>query len=168
MAGALSKERREQKMTERQATEAAASADESKSSKSWNDPLANGAQNTFATHSSLLDSSARGGVPQDMPEWKKAVMGGSKGGFGKKTDLSILEQRQSLPIYKFKDELLKAINDNQILIVIGETGSGKTTQLTQYIAEAGLHARWVGTLEFGAFFPPGLGNSWEGVLQDWV
>ena len=30
-----------------------------------------------------------------MPEWKKAVLGGSKGGFGKKTDLSILEQRQS-------------------------------------------------------------------------
>ena len=73
-----------------------------------------------------------------MPEWKKAVLGGSKGGFGKKTDLSILEQRQSLPIYKFKDELIKAVNDNQILIVIGETGSGKTTQLTQYIAEAGL------------------------------
>ena len=77
-------------------------------------------------------------MPQDMPEWKKAVLGGSKGGFGKKTDLSILEQRQSLPIYKFKDELIKAVNDNQILIVIGETGSGKTTQLTQYIAEAGL------------------------------
>ena len=48
------------------------------------------------------------------------------------------KQRQSLPIYKFKDELIKAVNDNQILIVIGETGSGKTTQLTQYIAEAGL------------------------------
>ena len=40
MAGALSKERREQKMGERQAAEAAAAADESKSSKSWQDPLA--------------------------------------------------------------------------------------------------------------------------------
>ena len=80
-------------------------------------------------------------MPQDMPEWKKAVLGGSKGGFGKKTDLSILEQRQSLPIYKFKDELIKAVNDNQILIVIGETGSGKTTQMTQYIAEAGFTSR---------------------------
>lgn len=30
---------------------------------------------------------------------------------------------------------------NQILIVIGETGSGKTTQITQYLAEAGLTAR---------------------------
>lgn len=48
--------------------------------------------------------------------------------------MSILEQRQSLPIYKLKDELVRAINDNQILIVVGETGSGKTTQMTQYIA----------------------------------
>lgn len=30
--------------------------------------------------------------------------------------------------------------DNQILIVIGETGSGKTTQITQYLAEEGFTA----------------------------
>ena len=52
-----------------------------------------------------------------------------------------MEQRKSLPIYKLRDELIKAINDNQILIVVGETGSGKTTQLTQYICEAGFNAR---------------------------
>ena len=38
-------------------------------------------------------------------------------------------------------EFVTRPDDNQILIVIGETGSGKTTQLTQYIAEAGLHGR---------------------------
>ena len=77
----------------------------------------------------------------DMPEWKKHIIGGSKGSYGKKTSMSILEQRQSLPIYKLKDELIRAINDNQILIVVGETGSGKTTQMTQYIAEAGFTMR---------------------------
>ena len=35
----------------------------------------------------------------------------------------------------------QAVKDNQILIVIGETGSGKTTQITQYLAEEGLCVR---------------------------
>lgn len=35
----------------------------------------------------------------------------------------------------------QAVHDNQILIVIGETGSGKTTQITQYLAEAGYTSR---------------------------
>ena len=33
------------------------------------------------------------------------------------------------------------MNDNQVLVVIGETGSGKTTQMTQYIAESGYTSR---------------------------
>lgn len=63
--------------------------------------------------------------------------GGTRGSYGKKTNMSLLEQRQSLPIYKLRDQLIKAVFDNQILIVVGETGSGKTTQITQYLAEAG-------------------------------
>lgn len=46
---------------------------------------------------------------QDLPEWKKHVIGGKKSSFGKKTNLSIIEQRQSLPIYKLKEELRKVI-----------------------------------------------------------
>ncbi|KAI3464059.1 hypothetical protein Pfo_020722 [Paulownia fortunei] len=57
--------------------------------------------------------------------------------FGQRSKLSIQGQRQSLPIYKLKNELVQACHDNQVLVVIGETGSGKTTQLTQYLAEAG-------------------------------
>ncbi|BEJ14326.1 hypothetical protein CspHIS471_0400930 [Cutaneotrichosporon sp. HIS471] len=50
---------------------------------------------------------------------------------------SIEETRKSLPIYDFRDELLDAIRDHQVLIVVAETGSGKTTQLPQYLHEAG-------------------------------
>lgn len=77
----------------------------------------------------------------DLPEWKKYITAGGKASYGKRTDMSIMEQRKSLPIYKLKDELVKAVTENQILVVIGETGSGKTTQITQYLAEAGFTVR---------------------------
>lgn len=49
------------------------------------------------------------------------------------------EQRRSLPIYEVRAELLQLIRDNQVVIIVGETGSGKTTQLLQYLYEDGLH-----------------------------
>jgi hypothetical protein len=45
--------------------------------------------------------------------------------------------RKSLPIFGFREELLQAIADHQVLIVTAETGSGKTTQLPQYLHEGG-------------------------------
>ncbi len=50
---------------------------------------------------------------------------------------SIQEQREYLPIYSVRDELLSVIRENQVTIIVGETGSGKTTQLTQYLYEEG-------------------------------
>ena len=44
---------------------------------------------------------------------------------------SLAEQRHFLPVYAVRQELLKIIRENQIVIIVGETGSGKTTQLTQ-------------------------------------
>lgn len=43
--------------------------------------------------------------------------------------------RCSLPVFPFREELLAAIADHQILIIEGETGSGKTTQIPQYLYE---------------------------------
>ncbi|KAK6200330.1 P-loop containing nucleoside triphosphate hydrolase protein [Scheffersomyces amazonensis] len=52
--------------------------------------------------------------------------------------ISSMDQvRKSLPVYKYREEFLDAISKNQVLIVVGETGSGKTTQLPQYLHEAG-------------------------------
>ena len=50
---------------------------------------------------------------------------------------TIKQQREYLPIYRVRDELLQVISDNRVVIIVGETGSGKTTQLTQYLHEAG-------------------------------
>ncbi|KAJ2787521.1 hypothetical protein GGI15_000652 [Coemansia interrupta] len=50
---------------------------------------------------------------------------------------SIREQREFLPAFACREDLLRVIGDNQVTIVVGETGSGKTTQLAQYLHEAG-------------------------------
>jgi pre-mRNA-splicing factor ATP-dependent RNA helicase DHX15/PRP43 len=49
---------------------------------------------------------------------------------------SILATRQTLPVYQFKQDLIKAVQDNQFVVVEGETGSGKTTQIPQFLVEA--------------------------------
>jgi HrpA-like RNA helicase len=55
------------------------------------------------------------------------------------TTYSFLQKRQQirkirmeLPIYQKKDEIIATIRENQIVMIIGETGSGKTTQIVQY------------------------------------
>ncbi|KAI9836801.1 MAG: hypothetical protein M1819_000966 [Sarea resinae] len=50
---------------------------------------------------------------------------------------TIEETRKSLPMYTFREELLAAVAEHQVLIIVGETGSGKTTQIPQYLHEAG-------------------------------
>ena len=41
--------------------------------------------------------------------------------------------RKSLPIYRAKDKLMEEIRRSETIIIIGETGSGKTTQIPQYV-----------------------------------
>ncbi|XP_058184663.1 DExH-box ATP-dependent RNA helicase DExH5, mitochondrial-like isoform X3 [Rhododendron vialii] len=48
----------------------------------------------------------------------------------------MLEFRRSLPAYKEKNALLMAISNNQVVIISGETGCGKTTQIPQFILES--------------------------------
>ena len=45
----------------------------------------------------------------------------------------ILEKRKKLPVYEFKEELIQNVRDNQVIIIEGETGSGKTTQIPQFL-----------------------------------
>ncbi|KAF8598721.1 P-loop containing nucleoside triphosphate hydrolase protein, partial [Ceratobasidium sp. AG-I] len=46
----------------------------------------------------------------------------------------ILEGRKKLPVYAQMEEFYKIFNENQITVMIGETGSGKTTQIPQFVA----------------------------------
>ncbi|XP_014915682.1 probable ATP-dependent RNA helicase DHX40 isoform X1 [Poecilia latipinna] len=46
---------------------------------------------------------------------------------------------KQLPIYQHKNKLIQAVRNSTFLIVTGETGSGKTTQLPQYLHQAGFY-----------------------------
>ena len=50
---------------------------------------------------------------------------------------TLKQQREFLPVYACRHDLLKIVHDNSVVIIVGETGSGKTTQLTQYLHEDG-------------------------------
>ncbi|RDA93968.1 hypothetical protein CP533_5055, partial [Ophiocordyceps camponoti-saundersi (nom. inval.)] len=130
MAGSvIAKERKELK---RQEADTKEEPKENLSSQ-WLDPMADPDKRKFASD---MRSARTNPKPEEVPEWKKAVIPRGQS-LGKRTNLSIKEQRRQLPVFAFRSQLIEAVKENQILIVVGETGSGKTTQLTQYLAEAG-------------------------------
>ena len=49
----------------------------------------------------------------------------------------IIEARSKLPIIGEEDIIVDAIRNNDVVIIAGETGSGKTTQVPQFLYEAG-------------------------------
>ena len=72
------------------------------------------------------------GGDDEITAWAKAADAQARSAHQK-----ILDDRKQLPIYKFRDDIIQAVRDFQVVIVVGETGSGKTTQIPQYMHEAG-------------------------------
>ncbi|XP_072550527.1 3'-5' RNA helicase YTHDC2 isoform X2 [Salminus brasiliensis] len=53
-----------------------------------------------------------------------------------KRGLSELESfRRTLPVYERQEEIVTTIKENQVVLVVGETGSGKTTQIPQFLLD---------------------------------
>lgn len=48
-----------------------------------------------------------------------------------------IQYPENLPVSQKKDDIYKAIRDNQVVIIAGETGSGKTTQIPKICLELG-------------------------------
>lgn len=125
----LSKERRELKQAQ---TNSLIDAIPKDLSKPWEDPMPQVGERHFAQELRSINI----GGSLELPEWKQKTQGKSLA-YGQISNKPIKEQREGLPIYRLKSELCAAIAQNQVLVVIGETGSGKTTQMTQYMAEMG-------------------------------
>ena len=49
----------------------------------------------------------------------------------------ILEKRRELPVWQQREEFAQMLNRHQTLVLVGETGSGKTTQIPQFVVESG-------------------------------
>lgn len=125
---ALSKERRELRETQRRELLDSIPKD---LSRPWNDPMPEDGERHLAQELYGL------GAVAEEPEWKSATGMTKAVAYGQQSSLPIKEQRESLPIYALRDKFIEAMRTNQVLVVIGETGSGKTTQMTQYLVEAG-------------------------------
>ena len=50
---------------------------------------------------------------------------------------ALLKERSLLPIWSAREPLLQLIRENRALVVVGETGSGKTTQIPQFLLHGG-------------------------------
>ncbi|WP_405681432.1 ATP-dependent RNA helicase HrpA [Streptomyces sp. NBC_01238] len=55
--------------------------------------------------------------------------------------MPVVSYPEQLPVSQKKDEILEAIRDHQVVIVAGETGSGKTTQIPKICMELGRGVR---------------------------
>ena len=125
---ALAKERREVQVTEaKQKLELVPT----NINEAWLDPMADPGQRQLA-HAVMEQTQP----VHEMPEWKQATFGKSTG-LGQRTNQSIQQQRESLPVYQLRNQLMDCIRHHQVVVVLGETGSGKTTQIPQYLYEDG-------------------------------
>ena len=133
MAGtSLAKERRDLRQQEAQ-DNAAEQASKVDLNAQWQDPMMAPDQRKFASD---LKNPQANKASDALPEWKRVTQSKDQP-LGKRTSMSIKQQRETLPVFKFRKQLLDAVNENQLMIVVGDTGSGKTTQLPQYLAEGG-------------------------------
>mmetsp|Transcript_20751 Transcript_20751/g.65269 ORF Transcript_20751/g.65269 Transcript_20751/m.65269 type:complete len:930 (+) Transcript_20751:579-3368(+) len=131
--GTLAKERRELKTAQANALIDGIPKD---LNRPWEDPMPEAGERHFAQELRSVNLAGSQVDSAWKTQQKKAALS-----FGHVSTKTIKEQRAALPIAGLRDELCGAIRDHQCLVVIGETGSGKTTQMTQYMAEMGLTSR---------------------------
>ncbi|CUM68559.1 uncharacterized protein PRCAT00006285001 [Priceomyces carsonii] len=75
---------------------------------------------------------SREGDYEDQEETYHKANGFTKAQLAKRAQ-ELLAIRKSLPIYQHRDEIVNYIKRNQVTVILGETGSGKSTQIPQFL-----------------------------------
>ena len=84
-----------------------------------------------------MTSSKRRSDSGDQRQGRASQRAARQATFERLTTAGPIGYPQTLPITERRDELVQAIRDHQVVIVAGETGSGKSTQLPKMCLEAG-------------------------------
>ncbi|XP_064383734.1 putative pre-mRNA-splicing factor ATP-dependent RNA helicase PRP1 isoform X2 [Halichondria panicea] len=59
---------------------------------------------------------------------------------------AILDKRKNLPVWDYYTKFMELVKDNRVVVLVGETGSGKTTQIPQWLAEMSQELKGKGKL----------------------
>ncbi|KAJ3119683.1 hypothetical protein HK098_005229, partial [Nowakowskiella sp. JEL0407] len=100
-------------------------------------------ENTIPIASSLKEKVGISEIAKDSSETKKMIPDSKfelnykkfKDRTRSSSYQTTLSQRLNLPVYNLRNEIISLVGNNQVVIVSGETGSGKSTQVPQFILE---------------------------------
>ncbi|KAG5266286.1 hypothetical protein AALO_G00229290 [Alosa alosa] len=84
--------------------------------------------------------------PQDMEQDNKKLRRDFKRKQSSRRYLSLQQQRHKLPVWKERRSILHTLEENQVLVVSGMTGCGKTTQIPQFILDESLSGQRVANI----------------------
>ncbi|XP_046557433.1 LOW QUALITY PROTEIN: ATP-dependent RNA helicase DEAH12, chloroplastic-like [Haliotis rubra] len=69
--------------------------------------------------------------------WKDNTYAKHIGDLRRDFGIELCRLTSALPMYARRNDIIKMVQDNQVCVILGETGSGKSTQMTQYLHQAG-------------------------------